>query len=94
MEIAVRLTPRGGADTIEGVDEDSSGRQYLKARVRAVPEKGAANAALARLLASRLGIGVSRVEIVSGATARLKIVRITGDARDLSQALAELARQG
>ena len=33
--LTVRLTPRGGADRIEGWDADAEGRAVLKARVRA-----------------------------------------------------------
>lgn len=71
---AVRLTPKGGADALEGLARDDAGRLFLKARVRAAPEKGAANAALIALLAARLGTSKSELEIVSGAQARLKTV--------------------
>jgi uncharacterized protein YggU (UPF0235/DUF167 family) len=45
--LSVRLTPRGGRDGLDGVETLSDGRQVLKARVRAVPADGEANAALA-----------------------------------------------
>lgn len=86
----MRLTPRGGMDALDGIDRDAAGRAFLKARVRAVPEKGAANAALEKLLAKRLGIAPSRVDIVAGATARLKTVRIAGAGADLLDALRAL----
>ena len=44
----------------------------------APPVGGAANAALIRLLARRLGVAKSRVSLVSGTTARNKIVEIEG----------------
>ena len=47
-------------------------------RVVAPPVDGAANAALIRLLAKRLGVAKSKVSLVSGATARNKIVEIEG----------------
>lgn len=53
LKIAVRLTPRGGRDGLDGVEVRDDGRPVLKARVRAAPEDGAANAALERLLAGR-----------------------------------------
>ncbi|MEO9614090.1 MAG: DUF167 family protein [Nitratireductor sp.] len=90
IELVVRLTPRGGMDALDGIDRDAAGRAFLKARVRAVPEKGAANAALEKLLAKRLGIAPSRVDIVAGATARLKTVRIAGAGADLLDALRAL----
>ena len=42
--IAVRLTPKGGRDSIDGIDALSDGRSVLKARVRALPSEGEANA--------------------------------------------------
>ena len=51
----VRLTPRGGRDAIEGVEQLADGRAVLKARVRAAPSEGEANAALCRLIADALG---------------------------------------
>ena len=47
--LTVRLTPKSGKDEIAGVEtfgEDT----VLKARVRALPEAGRANAALERLI--------------------------------------------
>ncbi|PSM19177.1 DUF167 family protein [Nitratireductor sp. StC3] len=90
IELVVRLTPRGGMDALDGIGRDDAGRAFLKARVRAVPEKGAANAALERLLAKRLGVAPSRIDIVAGATARLKTVRIAGAGADLLDALRAL----
>ncbi|MGA7426797.1 MAG: DUF167 family protein, partial [Rhodoplanes sp.] len=46
--VTVRLTPRGGSDAIDGVETLADGRAVLKARVRAAPSDGAANAALSR----------------------------------------------
>ncbi|MBV1702122.1 MAG: DUF167 domain-containing protein [Hyphomicrobiales bacterium] len=74
----VRLTPRGGRDAVEGVEALANGRAVLKARVRAVPEDGAANKALLKLLAKWLEIPVSRIELAHGATARVKSFRIRG----------------
>ena len=76
--LAVRLTPRGGADRIEGWGRDDAGRLFLKARVRAAPVEGEANAALEALLAKALGIARSRVKVARGTTQRLKTVEIDG----------------
>ncbi|MBS0384648.1 MAG: DUF167 domain-containing protein [Proteobacteria bacterium] len=76
--LAVRLTPSGGADRIDGCATDDAGRSYLKARVRAAPEDGKANAALEVLLAKALGVAKSKVRVVRGATTRLKAVEIEG----------------
>jgi uncharacterized protein YggU (UPF0235/DUF167 family) len=87
LVLAVRLTPRGGRDALEGVELLSDGRAVLKARVRAVPEDGKANAALAKLLAGTCGTSVSRVSLSGGATSRVKTWRIEGDATTLVAAL-------
>ncbi len=75
----VRLTPKGGRDALEGWTKASDGTSHLKARVRAVPEDGKANAALIALLAHALGIARSALAIASGEKARLKTVAATGD---------------
>jgi uncharacterized protein YggU (UPF0235/DUF167 family) len=59
LRISVRLTPKGGRDALDGVTALSDGREVVKARVRAVPEDGAANAALLALLAKTLGVAKS-----------------------------------
>lgn len=79
VDLFVRLTPKSSADSIDGVKAAADGSEHLAARVRAVPEKGAANGALERLVADRMGLPKSAVRVVSGATARLKTVRLSGD---------------
>ena len=81
--LSVRLTPRAGRDEIAGVASLADGREHLMARVRAVPERGAANKALAELLARALNVPKSAVSLVSGSTARLKQVRIAGAPAEL-----------
>jgi hypothetical protein len=50
----------------------------LKVYVTAPPEDGRANEAVVEILAEWLGVKRRQVEIVSGATSRNKIVRVTG----------------
>jgi uncharacterized protein YggU (UPF0235/DUF167 family) len=85
--VHVRLTPRGGRDAIEGVETLADGRTVLKARVRAAPEEGRANAALLKLLAEAAGLPASRAELAGGATARLKRIRLSGETTALVDAL-------
>ncbi len=89
-EIFVRLTPRAASDRLSGIGETADGKIHLKAQVRAVPEKGAANAALEKLVAKRLGVPKGAVSVVSGQTSRLKTLRIVG--RTIEPHLALLAR--
>ena len=89
--VDVRLTPKGGRDALDGIAPLADGRSVLKARVRAAPHEGAANAALTRLIAAAAGVAASRVTLVAGATTRLKRVRIAGEPRALSAALERAA---
>jgi uncharacterized protein YggU (UPF0235/DUF167 family) len=88
VEIRVRVTPRGGRDAIDGIDTLSDGQRVVKVRVRAVPEDGAANDAVRRLLAETLRLPLSAVRLESGATARLKAFSLAGVAQDLIERLA------
>lgn len=92
IELFIRLTPRSARDALEGAEMAADGRSYLKARVRAVPEKGKANQALVRLVAAELGVPASAVEIASGGTARLKTLRVTGETEMLEARLATLGK--
>jgi uncharacterized protein len=92
IELSVRLTPRSAIDLIEGVTLDADGRQYLAARVRAVPEKGTANAALEKLIAKSLDTPKSAVGVVAGHTSRMKTVRVAGDPGNLSTRLTLLGQ--
>jgi uncharacterized protein (TIGR00251 family) len=74
VSFSVRLTPKGGRDAIEGWIQGPDGKRYLKARVSAPPEDGKANEALVRLIAKALGVGKTRVRIVSGDASRMKII--------------------
>ncbi len=88
VRLAVRLTPRGGREAIDGWAIDADGRPYLKVRVAAPPVEGAANAALITFLAKTLGVSRSSLTIASGAGARLKLLDIAGcDPLSLERAL-------
>jgi len=75
--LRVRLQPRAGVNAIAGVDDG-----VVRVRVTAPPVGGAANDALARLLAKTLRIGRSRISIVQGRTSRAKLVRVDGLTED------------
>ncbi|GGH02672.1 MAG TPA: hypothetical protein DF715_16690 [Oceanicaulis sp.] len=76
--LRLRVTPKASVDAVEGVETGADGLAHLKIRVRAVPDKGAANAAVLKLLAKALGVPKSALELVSGQTSRVKMVRIAG----------------
>jgi uncharacterized protein len=92
VRLAVRLTPNGGRDAIDGVETGAEGAAYLKARVTAVPEKGKANKALIALIAKSLKIPKSSFAVISGETSRKKILRIDGDTEEIAGKLEALLR--
>jgi hypothetical protein len=82
---AVRLTPKGGRDAIEGWVEGADAKRYLKARVSAPPADGKANEALIVLLARALGVAKSKLRIVSGSSSRLKTIEFDGEREALAR---------
>lgn len=86
----MRLTPRASRDAVEGVEQSADGTAHLKARVRAVPEKGRANAALEALIAQTLAVPRSQVKVISGGTSRLKTVHVTAVPDEIADRLHAL----
>ena len=80
---ALRLTPKGGRDRVEGWIVGAAGKEYLKARVSVPPQDGKANAALIALLAKTLGLPKSSIRIAAGETARLKTIAIKSESPSL-----------
>ena len=90
ISVALRVTPRGGRDEIDGIETLANGRTVVKVRVRAIAEGGEANRAVTELMAKALGVSMARVKILSGVTSRLKQVVVAGDPRSLGEALRKL----
>jgi uncharacterized protein len=90
VSIALRVTPRGGRDDIDGIETLADGRSVVKVRVRAVADGGAANKAVTELLAKALRVPKAGVKILSGATSRFKQVAVAGDPKSLGEALRAL----
>ena len=90
ISVALRVTPRGGRDDIDGVETLANGRSVVKVRVRAIAEGGEANRAVTELLAKALGVPKRSVRVLSGTTSRLKQIAIDGDPRKLGDTLRKL----
>jgi uncharacterized protein (TIGR00251 family) len=90
VSVALRVTPRGGRDEIDGVETLANGRAVVKVRVRAIAEGGEANRAVMELLANALGVPKAAVRVMAGATSRLKQVSIAGDPARLGEILRKL----
>lgn len=72
VSLTLRVTPKSAKTAWAGRLDDGS----WKVRLAAVAEDGKANAELIRFLAQEFGVGRDKVTIVSGASTRMKLVRI------------------
>jgi uncharacterized protein (TIGR00251 family) len=73
--LAVHVTPRSGADEVVGWRGSE-----LSVRVTSAPEGGKANAAVAKVVASAMGVPKTSVRVLRGQTARHKVLEIAGAA--------------
>ena len=87
--VRVRLTPKASRDAIEGLEATAEG-PALKARVRAVPQDGEANAAVIKLVADWLGVPKSAVDLAAGGKSRVKTLAVAGNATELAATAAQL----
>lgn len=76
--VRFRLTPKSSKDIIDGLEMTAEGPAF-KARVRAVPEDGAANQALEKLVAGWLDVPKSAVQLIAGTKSRVKSFAVAGD---------------
>jgi uncharacterized protein len=90
ISVALRVTPRGGRDGIDGLETLANGGTVVKVRVRAIAEGGEANRAVTELLAKALGVSKHDVRVLSGTTSRLKQIAVDGDPAQLGEALRKL----
>ena len=73
VTLSVRVVPRAKRNQIDGWHGDA-----LKIRLNAPPVDGKANAALIAFLAETFGVKRSNIEILTGASARTKMIRVRG----------------
>ena len=83
VRVGVHVQPRASRSEIVGLHGAA-----LKVRLQAPPVDGAANEALVRLLADRLGVPRTSVHVVAGTTSRAKTVEIEGTTESAVRALA------
>jgi len=76
IRFAIRVSPRASRQGVEGIIRDADGGKLLKIAVNAPPEDGKANKEVLALLAKTIGIAKSRLSLVSGETARKKVVQL------------------
>jgi uncharacterized protein (TIGR00251 family) len=73
VEFTVRVIPRASRSEVVGEFDGA-----LKVKVSAPPVDGAANAEIQKLIAKRLGVSRSAVQIVSGESSKTKRLRVSG----------------
>lgn len=89
--VSVRVTPRGGRDAVDGIEQLANGKSVVKVRVRVAAEGGEANRAVTELFAEVLRVPKSKVRVASGVTSRIKQIAIDGDPKQLGEALKAAA---
>jgi uncharacterized protein len=93
LRLRVRLVPGARSEQCGGVFRDADGLAWLKASVRAVPEKGKANQALIGLLARLVAIPRTRFSIAAGGSSRCKTIHVS-PADDADEAAVVLLERG
>ena len=93
VTVRVRVTPKSSRDGVDGIEATAQGAA-LKVRVRAVPDKGAANTAVGQTLADWLGVPKSTISLLSGSTSRVKNLAIAGDGAKLVTLLEQRLADG
>ena len=87
VRVRVRLSPGARQNGVIGVKPDENNVPWLTSTVTAVPENGRANRALLRMLARQWRVARSSIVIVSGQTARQKVLLVRGNPENLLKQL-------
>lgn len=88
--LRLRVTPKARAERVEGLAPDADGTARLQVKVRAAPDKGAANRAVEALIARLFKLPKTAVSVVAGHTSRQKSVRLEGDPDSLAATAQQL----
>jgi uncharacterized protein len=94
LELAVRVTPKGGRDALDGIAALSDGTCVLKVRVRVAAREGEANAALIRVVAAALAVPARAIELAAGGRGRVKRLLIGGESMTLAAQLERICKEG
>ena len=87
LDLAVKAQPRAKRPALGGLSPDGAA---LRVAVAEVPEDGRANRAVCLAVAKALGLANSSVEVLHGAGARQKTLRIAGNPAELVPKLEKL----
>ena len=70
--LRIKVIPKSPKNEITEVMDD----QTIKIRIKAIPEKGKANAELIKFLSGELQVPKSAISIISGKTEQLKLIKV------------------
>lgn len=73
ITFSVRARPGASSTRFKSIMADGS----LKIDIAAVPEDGEANEELCRFLSEEFGVNIHQISVLSGATARIKLIKIS-----------------
>ncbi|MDA1060416.1 MAG: DUF167 domain-containing protein [bacterium] len=74
--LRIKVIPKSPKSEIVETMTDGDGEETIKIRIKAVPEKGKANAELIRFLSKEYNVPRSNIAIISGKTEQIKLIRI------------------
>jgi uncharacterized protein (TIGR00251 family) len=72
-DIRIKLLPRSSRSQIMGMEGE-----FYKVKVNSPPVDGEANKELISLISKRLRMPKSSIEIISGKTSKMKVLRVSG----------------
>jgi len=74
--LRIKAIPQSGINELVEILESPDTGQTFKVKIKAPPEKNKANIELIRFLSKKLELKKSQLEIISGKTERIKLLRI------------------
>ncbi len=79
--LRIKVIPKAEKTCISEIIEDEEG-QTIKIRIKAPPEGGKANKELLKFLSKEFSLPKQNIEIISGKTSQLKLLKITWNGTD------------
>ena len=79
MKLAIKVTTNAKQDHVKEGGVNAFGNRVLKIKTTAVPQDGKANEAVIRIVSDYFKVKRGAVKILSGETARLKILEVNLD---------------
>ena len=75
--LRIKVLPKSPKNEVVEILKDADGEKTIKIRIKAMPEKGKANAELIKFLSKELSVPRDKISIKSGKSEQLKLVKIS-----------------